>query len=74
MISFLDGEVVEKSANRVVIGVGGVGYEALVPTSVIASLPPVGKTTRIHTRMVVRRTRRPCTDSRAPTSGISSIS
>ena len=37
-----------------VIGVGGVGYEALVPTSVIASLPPVGKTTRIHTRMVVR--------------------
>jgi holliday junction DNA helicase RuvA len=54
VISFLDGEVVEKGANRVVIGVGGVGYEALVPTSVIASLPPVGKTTRIQTRMVVR--------------------
>lgn len=54
MIAYLDGEVVEKSANRVVIGVGGVGYEVLVPTSVIASLPPVGKTTRVHTRMVVR--------------------
>jgi holliday junction DNA helicase RuvA len=54
VISFLDGEVVEKGANRVVIGVGGVGYDVLVPTSVIASLPPVGKTTRVHTRMVVR--------------------
>ncbi|HET9671864.1 MAG TPA: Holliday junction branch migration protein RuvA, partial [Actinomycetota bacterium] len=31
-----------------------VGYEVLVPTSVIASLPPVGKPARVHTRMVVR--------------------
>ena len=54
MISFLEGEVVEKGANRVVLAVGGVGYEALVPTSVLASLPPVGRSTRIHTRMVVR--------------------
>jgi Holliday junction DNA helicase RuvA len=54
MISFLDGEVLEKAADRVVLGVGGVGYEVLVPTSVIASLPPVGKPARVHTRMVVR--------------------
>ena len=54
MISFLDGELIEKGADRVVIGVGGIGYEVLVPTSVIASLPPVGKTARVHTRMVVR--------------------
>jgi Holliday junction DNA helicase RuvA len=54
VISYLDGEIVEKGANRVVIGVGGVGYDVLVPTSVIASLPPAGKTTRVHTRMVVR--------------------
>ena len=54
MISFLDGEVVEKGANRVVIGVGGVGYDVLVPTSVLASLPAIGTTTRLHTRMVVR--------------------
>jgi len=54
VISFLNGEIVDKGANRVVIGVGGVGYEVLVPTSVTASLPPVGKTTRLHTRMVVR--------------------
>jgi Holliday junction DNA helicase RuvA len=54
VISFLDGEVVEKGANRVVIGVGGVGYDVLVPTSVLAKVPAVGTTTRLHTRMVVR--------------------
>ena len=54
MISFLEGEVVEKGATRVVIGVGGVGYDVLVPTSVVAKLPSPGKTTRLHTRMVVR--------------------
>jgi Holliday junction DNA helicase RuvA len=54
VIAFLDGEIVEKGANRVVIGVGGVGYDVLVPTSVVASLPSVGKRARVHTRMVVR--------------------
>ena len=54
MISTLEGEVLDKGADRVVIGVGGVGYEVLVPTSVIASLPPTGKTARVHTRMIVR--------------------
>ena len=54
MISFLEGEVVEKGANRVVLAVGGVGYDVLVPTSVVSKLPPIGKTARVHTRMVVR--------------------
>ena len=54
MISFLDGEVVEKGANRIVLAVGGVGYDLLVPTSVVSKLPATGKTTRVHTRMVVR--------------------
>ena len=54
MISFLEGEVVEKGANRIVLAVGGVGYDLLVPTSVVSKLPPTGKTTRVHTRMVVR--------------------
>ncbi len=34
MISFVEGEVVEKTANRVVLNVGGVGYDLQVPTSV----------------------------------------
>ena len=54
MISFLEGEVVEKSANRIVLAVGGVGYDLLVPTSVVSRLPALGRTVRVHTRMVVR--------------------
>ncbi|MGZ8567675.1 MAG: Holliday junction branch migration protein RuvA [Actinomycetota bacterium] len=54
MISFLDGELVEKGGDRVVIAVAGVGYDVTVPTSVLAGLPPVGGPARIHTRMVVR--------------------
>ena len=72
MISFLDGEVVEKGATRVVIGVGGVGYDVLVPTSVVAKLPAVGKTTRLHTRMVVREDSMTPTASPASTSATSS--
>ncbi len=54
MISFLEGEVVEKAAGRAVIAVNGTGYEVLMPTSVLASLPPVGRGARVHTRLVVR--------------------
>ncbi|MGZ8620694.1 MAG: Holliday junction branch migration protein RuvA [Actinomycetota bacterium] len=54
MISFVEGEVVEKAANRVVLNVAGVGYDLQVPTSVVGALPPIGRATRVHTRMVVR--------------------
>jgi Holliday junction DNA helicase RuvA len=54
MISFLDGEVVEKGANRVVLLVGGVGYDVQVPTSMVTRLPGAGRPARVFTRMVVR--------------------
>lgn len=54
MISFLEGELVEKTGSRVVVAVAGTGYEVLVPTSVVAKLPPVGRQVRVHTRLVVR--------------------
>ncbi len=54
MIGFLRGEVVERAGARVVLDVGGVGYEVLVPTSTAASLPPVGRTARLLTRLQVR--------------------
>ena len=54
MISFLEGQVVEKGATSVVLAVGGVGYEVSVPTSVVSRLPVAGKSARVHTRMVVR--------------------
>jgi holliday junction DNA helicase RuvA len=37
-----------------VIAVNGTGYEVLVPSSVLSALPPVGRTARVHTRLVVR--------------------
>ncbi len=54
MIAFLDGLVAGISAGRVTLDVGGVGYEVLVPASVLAALPPTGQRARIHTRMTVR--------------------
>jgi Holliday junction DNA helicase RuvA len=54
MISFLDGEIAEKAGARIVVNVGGVGYDVLVATSTLASLPPIGRRARVHTRMVVR--------------------
>jgi len=54
MISFLEGEVVERGANRVVLAVNGVGYDVMVPTSVASKLPAIGRAVRVHTRMVVR--------------------
>ena len=54
MISFLEGELAEKGAGRVVIAVHGVGYEVLVPASTIAKLPAVGTAARLNTRLQVR--------------------
>jgi Holliday junction DNA helicase RuvA len=54
VIAFLEGRVAEKAGGRVVISVGGVGYDVHVPASTLAKLPAVGGTARIHTRMVVR--------------------
>lgn len=54
MIAFLEGEVVEVGLGRVVLDVAGVGYELVVPTSLLSALPAVGGRARVHTRMVVR--------------------
>ena len=40
MITFLDGILVEKHPTRVVLDVGGVGYEAFIPLSSYDRLPP----------------------------------
>jgi Holliday junction DNA helicase RuvA len=54
VISFLEGEVADRSGTRVVISVAGVGYEVLVPTSTAGRLPPVGGRARLFTRLQVR--------------------
>jgi holliday junction DNA helicase RuvA len=54
VIAFLQGELAEKGADRVVLEVGGIGYEVLVPVSTLARLPSVGRRVRVFTRLHVR--------------------
>lgn len=53
MIARLEGLLIERHPTRVVIDVGGVGYEALIPLSTFSRLPDEGKTValRIHTHV-----------------------
>lgn len=53
MIARIEGNLLEKAPTRVVIDVGGVGYELLVPLSTFAALPDEGKTValRVHTHV-----------------------
>ena len=54
MISFLEGMLAEKGAGRVVVSVGGVGYEVSVAAQTLAKLPPQGRPARLYTRLQVR--------------------
>lgn len=54
MITFLRGELVEKQPTRVVLDVGGVGYEVAIPLSSYERLPSTGKEVRILTVYHVR--------------------
>jgi holliday junction DNA helicase RuvA len=54
MISFLEGTVAEKGADRVILNVGGVGYEVAVPTPTLARLPGPGRKAQVFTRLQVR--------------------
>ena len=54
MIVFLDGVLEEKEPTRVVVNVGGVGYEAAIPLSSYDRLPAAGQRVRLLTVPVVR--------------------
>lgn len=54
MISSLRGIIIEKDLLKVVIEVSGVGYEVEMPLNSIASLPEVGKETKIYTHLIIR--------------------
>ena len=49
MITFLEGKLDEKQLARIVMNVGGVGYEAAIPLSSYDRLPPEGEPCRILT-------------------------
>ena len=54
MIAWLEGILKEKAPGRVLLDVGGVGYELLISLATFAVLPDVGKTIAVHARTVVR--------------------
>ena len=54
MIARLTGEVVELDSGRVTIDVHGVGYEVLVPLSLVHTLEPLGQRVTVSVRQVFR--------------------
>ncbi|MFO1475764.1 MAG: Holliday junction branch migration protein RuvA [Verrucomicrobiota bacterium] len=54
MITFLHGRLAEAAPTHVVIDVGGVGYEALIPVSSYEKLPPPGQEFKLLTQLIVR--------------------
>jgi Holliday junction DNA helicase RuvA len=54
VIAWVEGVLRDKAPVRVVIDVGGVGYELHVPLSTSAVLPDTGKTVALHVHTVAR--------------------
>lgn len=54
MITFLEGRLEEALPTQIVVNVGGVGYQVLIPLSSFDRLPAPGATIRILTQLVVR--------------------
>jgi Holliday junction DNA helicase RuvA len=54
MIAFVAGTIATKAADRVVIDVGGVGYEAFVSANTLKALPPTGRRAHLFTQLHVR--------------------
>lgn len=54
MIGRLRGELLEVDSGMAVIDAGGVGYEVMVPESVLANLPEIGELVELYTRQVFR--------------------
>jgi len=54
MIAQITGMLIEKSANGMVVDVGGVGYHILVPASALSRLPEPEARVKLHIRTIVR--------------------
>ena len=54
MIGRLRGELLDVGAGMVVVDAGGIGYEVLVPESVIVQMPPIGELVDLTIRQVFR--------------------
>lgn len=54
MIAFLSGKLLEKEANLVIINVGGVGYEVVIPLSTFYDLGEIGEDVSLRVYTYVR--------------------
>lgn len=54
MIAYLSGKIFEKDANRVIVDVGGVGYEVAIPLSTFYELGEKGEPVELKIHTVVR--------------------
>jgi Holliday junction DNA helicase RuvA len=54
MIAFLSGKLLEKDANSVIVDVGGVGYEVIIPLSTFFELGDVGSDVNLRIYTYVR--------------------
>lgn len=54
MIALLRGTLVEKHPNQVILDVGGVGYDVIVPVSTFSKLPDAGAEARLRIHTHVR--------------------
>ena len=54
MYAFIEGTIDEKTADTVVIGAHGVGYELFVSARTLSEIGAVGETAKIYTRLQVR--------------------
>ena len=54
MITYVKGELTELSENSIVVECYGVGYEIMVPASIISELPSIGENIKVYTFQYVR--------------------
>lgn len=54
MIAFLSGKLLEKSANSVIVDVGGVGYEVAIPLSTFYEIGEIGSSVELRVYTNVR--------------------
>lgn len=54
MIAFVRGELVDVEEDKVIIDVGGIGYNVFVSASTFSKLPPEGREVKLYTYMNVK--------------------
>lgn len=54
MITFLEGKLEEALPTQIIVNVGGIGYQVLIPLSSYDRLPEPGAAVRILTQLVIR--------------------